>query len=256
VILEKFGFTLLATLAFTILSIAPSVSAQEKPPAAEEVINLDGITKETQRSVSGKEQIGIVWWIPTEFWEQAARKHGSSAEQARQTFAALHSYTVVAVAIGRLGIGNVNWYSEQVIRSGTTLRDSGGAVYTPLTELSGDASGLVSIVKPIFSNLLGPMGQNIQLLFFPARSATGKLIADPLREGDFSVRLLYPAEKVDSQYEWRLPLTSLSPPRFCPVGKERVQADWKFCPWHGSPLDAAAPAPQAAEPAKKDEKPH
>jgi hypothetical protein len=166
----------------------------------------------------------------------------------------MNRYTLVAVGIGKLGIGNVNWYSEQVIRSGTSLTDSSGAIYTPLTELTGDASGFASILKPIFSNLLGPMGQNIQLLFFPAKSATGKLIADPLHEGSFSVRLFYPAEKVDSQYEWRLPLTSLSPPRFCSVGKERVQADWKFCPWHGNSLDVTAPTPQAAEPAKKDEK--
>jgi hypothetical protein len=254
--LGKFGCTLLAVLAFGLPSAAPSASAQEKPPAVEDAINLEGIIKETQRSVTGKDQLGIVWWIPTEFWEQAARKHGSSVEQARHTFEALRSYTVVAVAIGKLGIGNVNWYSEQIIRSGTTLRDSGGANYTPLTELSGDAGGLVSIVKPMFSNMLGPMGQNIQLLFFPGKSATGKLIADPLHEGDFTVRFSYPEEKVESQYQWRLPLTSLSPPRFCPVGHERVQADWKFCPWHGNRLDeAAAPASPAVEPKKKDDRP-
>lgn len=220
--------------------------AQEK--AADETYNVEEIIKETQKSISDPKCVGLIWWIPTEFWEQAAQKHGTPAEQAHQTFGALRQYTVIGVAVGRLGLGNINWYNEQIIRSSVALKDSEGAVYAPLTDLSPDAAGLVSIFKPVLSNILGPMGQNFQLLFFPSQTSKGKLIADPHHEGAFTVDFSYPQEKIESQHDWKLPLTSLSPPKYCPVGKERVQANWKYCPWHGNKLDSSPPAtvPQPA----------
>ena len=232
-----------ATFVCILLSCNPLVFGQEKIPSPNEIPGLEALMKETQRSVSNEGHVGLIWWIPTEFWEQAAEKHGSSIEQARKTFGTLRQYTVIGVAIGKLGIGNVNWYNEQIVRSSITLKDSDGTVYNPLTELSGDAKGLVSIFRVVFANMLGAMGQNFQILFFPAATAQGKRFADPRQEGSFTVAFSYPQEKVESLYEWRLPLTSLSPPKYCPVGKERVQADWKYCPWHGNKLDGAQGVP-------------
>jgi len=245
----------LALLAIIFAFLAQSVSAQDKTPASDEGVNLDGIIKETQKSFTNKGHAGLVWWIPTEFWEAAATKHGSTPERARKTFEPLRNYVVVAVAVGTVGIGNVNWYNEQIIRSSVTLKDFEGTVYGPLTDLSGDANGLLSIFKPILSNLLGSTGQNIQLLFFPARSARGKLIADPKREGMFTIEFSYPEEKIASQYEWKLPLTSLSPLKYCPVGKEVVQASWKYCPWHGNKLETTViPSDEEAVPTQTKEK--
>ena len=250
------GILIVCAILIFALFFAPQVPAQDKTSSDQEVTSLDGIIKETQKSASGKGQAGIIWWIPTEFWEQAARKNGGSVEMAQRTFEPLRAYTLVAVAIGKLGVGNINWYNEQVIRSSVTLKDSEGAVYSPITDLSGDAKGLVSIFKPIFSNLLGSTGQNIQLLFFPARSAKGKLIADPLQDGSFTVQFSYPEGNAESQYQWRLPLSSVSPPRYCPLGKERVEANWKFCPWHGVRLDNAAGPPVSLPQSKKEDKPN
>jgi hypothetical protein len=216
---------------------------------------LDDIIKETQLTVGGKDTAGLVWWLPTEFWEQSAIQQGNSPEQARTTFAPMRNYTMIIVAVGKIGLGNINWHSENEIRSNTTLRDSDGQAYQPLKEISPDAQGIASIVKPVLANILGPTGQNLQILFFPAKTAKGKSIADPTHAGSFSVLLSNLTSQKESEFAWRLPLSSLSPPKFCPVGKERVEASWKFCPWHGNRLDETPLAPQAAEPGKKVEKP-
>jgi hypothetical protein len=86
------------------------------------------------------------------------------------------------------------------------------------------------------------MGQNCVILFFPGATKMAEPIADPFVPGKFSVTITKLIGGKDRVLEWRLPLTSLSPPKYCPVGKERVQADWKYCPWHGVKLDAAETA--------------
>jgi hypothetical protein len=208
---------------------------------------MPAFLKETQQGLDEPGYGGVIWWIPTEFWEISSERSGTPEEAAKQRFASLRKYTVIAVALGKFGIGNINWISEPEIRDATSLRDSDGNVYRPVQKLSGDAEGLVSVLKPIFGNLLGSMGQNTQILFFPATNKMAKPIADPHSPGSFSVVVSKLVEGKEKVFEWKLPLTTLSPPKYCPVGKERVQANWKYCPWHGVKLDDS-PAPDAATP--------
>ncbi len=241
-----------------LLASSPVLLAQASAPAAApaEAIDtrLDDIIKDTQKQVGGKDVAGLVWWIPAEFWEVSAVQQGSTTEKARETFAPMREYTMVIVAVGKVGIGNITWYSEAEVRSNTTLRDADGQSYKPLTDISPDATGISSVVKPVLANTLGQTGQNLQIMFFPAKTAAGKIIADPTRAGSFSLVIENLAGPKLSTFEWRLPLTSLSPPRFCPVGKERVEANWKYCPWHGNKLEDLPPTPAPAA-KKKEEKP-
>lgn len=243
-----------AILLLCFLVLPQFLHAQESAPSASAETKIDAIIKETQQTVGGKDTTGFVWWLPAEFWEQSAIEQGSTPEQARSSFAALRDYTMVIIAVGKVGLGNINWRSEKEIRAGTSLRDSDGQVYQPLQEISGDAQGIASIVRPVLANILGPMGQNLQILFFPAKTKSGRPIADPTRASSFSVVLSNLTTLKESEFSWRLPLTSLSPPKFCPAGKERVEANWKFCPWHGVPLDENAVPAQPAQP-KKEGKP-
>lgn len=243
-----------ALLLFCFLTMPQLLEAQESAPSAAAETKIDAIIKETQLTVGGKDTTGFVWWLPAEFWEQSAIEQGNTPEQARASFAALHDYIMVIIAVGKVGLGNINWRSEKEIRAGTSLRDSDGQVYQPLQEISGDAQGIASIIRPVLSNILGPMGQNLQILFFPAKTKSGKLIADPARASSFSVVLSNLTTLKESEFSWRLPLTSLSPPKFCPTGKERVEANWKFCPWHGVPLSENAVPAQPAQ-LKKEGKP-
>jgi hypothetical protein len=244
-------------LVFCLLgSASVYTSAQTSPSADSERDIVDDLLKETQKSVTANHRIGVVWWMPTEFWEASTMRQGTSPERAREMFASLREYTIVCVAAGKLGVGNINWYSETDLRANTVLRDSAGINYKPITEVSSDAQSLLSVMKPVLANILGPMGQSLQFLMFPTKTQAGNFIADPRRSGNFSIVISDLLGPKESLFDWRLPLTSLSPPRFCPVGHERVQADWKYCPWHGVALpDVAAPAAQPPPP-KKDEKPH
>jgi len=85
-------------------------------------------------------------------------------------------------------------------------------------------------MKPIFVNMLGPMGQNMCFFLFPAESADGRRIAEAKKEGAFSVKL------GEREFRWRLPLGSLLAPKMCPKCKEKCSGAWNFCPWCGTRL--------------------
>jgi hypothetical protein len=232
-------FMLCPSLILAMALLSPvALLAQTAAPAGAEANDsrLNEIIKETQKQVGGKNLAGIVWWVPAEFWEESAMERGSSPQKARERFGSLREYTMVIVLAGKIGIGNINWFSEGDLRSSTSLRDADGQVYKPLSDISSDAVGVTSIIKPVMANILGPAGQNFQVLFFPSKTASGKLIADPTREGRFVISIENLPGTQPMAFEWLPPLTSLTPPKFCPVGKERVEANWKYCPWHGVKL--------------------
>jgi len=209
-------------------------------------VDFTALIKETQQSPNEPGYAGLVWWIPTEYWVISAQRNGLVEDKAKERFAPLQKYTIVAVAVGKIGIGNVDWLPEPTIRENVLLRDSDENTYQPVQKLSGDAEGLATIIKPVFANILGTMGQNIHLLFFAASNKMAKPIADPMMPGNFSIVLTKLLDGKDKSFEWKLPLTSLSPPKYCPAGKERVQANWKYCPWHGVRLDESSTSPEPA----------
>ena len=103
---------------------------------------------------------------------------------------------------------------------------------------------LPEILQAFFRKQLGEMGQNMNILFFPAKTRDGAPLADPQGNGSLFAVIRKVVGVDERVFEWKLPLTSLSPPKFCPVGGEKVEASWIFCPWHGNRLIPAAPQSQ------------
>jgi hypothetical protein len=236
-------FRPLLLFCFLVVALPIAVGQEVVKSASSQDFDMSSFVKETQRTLNAPGYLGLVWWIPTEYWEISLERAGMSEEKAKQRYAALRKYTVVAVALGKMGIGNVNWLPETDIRDNLVLRDSAGNSYQSVQKISGDAAGLASILKPVFANMLGAMGQNTQLLFFPAVNKMSEPIVDPLKAGNFSLVLSKLVDGKDEVFEWKLPLTALSPPKYCPVGKERVEANWKYCPWHGVRLEESPSPP-------------
>ena len=232
---DRFFLPLCAAVLF---ASAPALAADPPPAApapatdAASQVDIDELSSETQLSLRGKDVTGMVWWIPPEFWAASAPQ--LTAEDLKP----LRQYVTIAVVAGKLAAFGVDFASDEDLFNNTTLRDANGKEYKPYKEKEVQASVqmLSTILRPVMKNLIGQMGEHLVLLHFPAKNAKGEAIADPTKKGSFSVRVrkVVGAEQV---LEWRLPLTSLSPPRFCPAGKERVKANWSFCPFHGVALD-------------------
>jgi hypothetical protein len=196
------------------------------------------ILRETQLGMNFNGQTGLVWWVPFEFWVNSAVKNGTSPERARKELGALQQYTIVGVLLGKVSaLGSIDYVAPADLQKKTVIRDSDGQDYPAVVELTGDAKSLADIMKPILANAMGRAGENFAMIFYPAKGKSGKSIADATSKGHFSVVLREIAGEPETVFFWRTPLTSLSAPRYCPVGKERVHADWDYCPWHGVKLE-------------------
>ena len=218
------------------------VSQPSTPASQIHTADDPDLMREIQLSVHEKGVIGVVWWIPLQFWQISGEKRGIPAETTSQNMKALNDYTVVAIFIARVsGLGSFDFISIEEIRKNAFLRDASGNEYRSIPEPSQDAKNLASILKPILSAAMGKAGENFDLFFFPARGKSGDLIASATQKGQFSLVLKNNMTGVsESAYEFHTPLTAIAPAKFCPVGKERVHADWDYCPHHGVALNAPA----------------
>jgi len=203
--------------------------------AQETKVNINDLVSETQKMDQSSDEMVLVWWIPEEYWSESFKDDPSmTAEQTEKFISVLRPYTMVVVVEGKMGtFGGVTYKPEDEIRGSIKLMDSAGTAYKPLKEeeLSADARNFLGMVKPVFENMLGPMGQNMHFIVFPAKDKSGKMIASAKDEGSFTI------STGDKDFRWRLPLGSLLPPKVCPVDGEILNGAWKYCPWHGAKLE-------------------
>ncbi len=194
------------------------------------------LLRETQLGVDVNSRTGLVWWVPFDFWVISGEKNGTSPDRVRKNLAALRDYTIVGSFVAKVSsLGSFDYITPEELQKKTFIRDSAGQEYAAV-EVKGDAKNLADIIKPMLTNAMGRAGENFVMMFFPARRKDGQPIVDASAKGQFSVVLKDVTGEPETIFLWRTPLTSISPPRYCPVGKERVHADWDYCPWHGVKL--------------------
>jgi len=199
------------------------------------------VLRETQIAVDAHNHLALVWWVPFEFWAYSAKKRGNDPEKTRQNLKALKDYTVVGVFAANVSaLGSFDYVTPADLQKKLFIRDSDGQEYAALTDISGDAKNLADLIRPMLGNAMGRAGENFAMLFFPAKTKTGKLIADEGTKGSFTVVLKDVLGETETDFAWHTPLTSFSEPRYCPAGKERVHADWDYCPWHGVKLQSTS----------------
>ncbi len=237
--------TRLWSIALLLLVAAVLTASAQTPAQSPEEDIIGDLLKETQSSIHGGGYTGMIWWIPAEFWEQALRQQ-MPLEKAATQVKPLREYVMVVVAVGKVGaLGSIDFVAPEKIRTNTVLRDTRGTDYMPMAKVAPEAEVLVGVMKPMLANALGKFGEAIEILFFPAKNGAGNVLADPLQKGSFNIVVKNVVGRPEYIHEWLLPLTSLSPPKYCPAGKERVQANWNFCPMHGVALNEAQPKPAA-----------
>jgi len=202
-----------------------------KPKDLKEVV-LDDLIKETQfrPGEAGQGEIKLVWWLPTQFWAAIYSQNDDvSQETSDLIVSAMDKYTMVIVLDGEVNaLGGLTAKSSKKIRSNIVVRDGSGKEFKPLDneDIDGEAQMVLTILKPVFSNLLGKMGENMELLMFTNKEES---ILDPFEVGG---DIVYDDEKIDLE----LPLASLLQDKECPKDSATMNAKWDYCPYHGVEL--------------------
>ena len=197
--------------------------------------DMQGIIRDTQKLSMAGHQLNLVWWVPKQYWQGSLESSQKLTPEAIGDFLkTVKPYTVIMVVKGQIGaVGGITYDDEATIRSQLVLVDHDGNEYTPMNDsaISDDAKNLIGMMKPIFANMLGSMGKNMDFYLFPALDKNGRPIADAAAEGQFSVR------SGGETFKWRLPIGSVLPAKICPKCGEKLSGAYKFCPYDGTPLN-------------------
>lgn len=216
------------------LAIATVLTTSAGWAVADEGLDIQAIIRDTQKMSRDPKSLTMAWWMPDEFWEASIRQNPSATQATVDEFVNVtRKYTMVAVADGKLSLlGSVTYASEQAVRSATALVDQAGTSYAPLDEdaIAPDMKNLLSFMRPVIASLMGPLGQNIHFLLFPAKDRQDRRIADAKREGGFSVKV------GTATFKYRLPLGSVLPPKFDPKTGERFPGNYLYSPFTAVPL--------------------
>lgn len=227
-----------AVVLITALATPLQASAAQAvlPP---EQIKIGDLTSDLQRHSQSAESVDLVWWIPKEFWAAALSQGDKVDAKTTREFVDLFSkYTVVAAVQADLGpLGVDKFTSEEDLRAALRIYDAAGNSYAPIAadKLDAKLTILIQIMRPMFNNILGQIGNNLQFFAFPAKTGDGDPIVDPLGTGTFLIKL----DKDD--YTFRLPLGSLLAPRHDQATGETFPGSYLFNPYTGAALQTATP---------------
>jgi hypothetical protein len=214
-------------------------------PARAEEPTLEQLVHETQQFTDdGPQHLMLVWWLPTEFWNRSAEKNPNVTREIHEHFlSVVRQYTILAVLDARVSpLGTMKGVSEDEIAQSITIK-SGSTVMRPLarSEWSSELATLLQIMKPLLSNTLGQMGQNIHFVVFDGNAPDGDRFADPTRPGRFTVTL------GGRTFDWKLPLGAVLPVKFDPDTGDRFPGTYRYSPFSGKELSATRPSAEQTQ---------
>lgn len=234
--MDIFRIVLAASLLLAFQQPVLASAAGTLPPAQ---VKVNELTQDLQRSSQDSDSLDLVWWIPAEFWDVVLANEEGMDPKTRREFADLfRDYTVVAAVKGKIGSFGVSTFeSEADLRAKLRIRDASGKAHEPIAadKIDRRLSMLIQIMRPMFKNLLGEMGNNLQFYAFTGKGSDGRRLADPVGSGSFNVSL------GDDTYAYRLPLGSLLVPRRDPNTGETFPGSYRFNPYTGTELKAESP---------------
>lgn len=212
---------------------ALSSAATDAVPALGADVDYGALNRDLTltRSVDGR--LTIVMWMPDEFWRASLQNSGRITEQGiAQYIAVIHPYMLVAVLDAQRGITAFRYTDMDTLVSEVTIEDAQGMKYSPLPpdSIAEDMKNLIQIFRPLLSNMMGAMGQHMEILVFASLDKAGHLIADPKKDGSLTVHLS------DISMRYRLPLGGMLPPSLDAKTGESFPGSYHFNPYTGSKL--------------------
>lgn len=189
------------------------------------------LIKELYHVKKNDRKIQMAFWLPYEYWE-IAFKHSESItpEVSQQILSIVKDYNIFLV--NNLVINEYDGLISKgraEILSDLALTDGAGNRYLPLAEdrITTEMKSLESALMPFLAKTIGQLGDGMIILYFPVKDKNGKPFLNAKGKGDFNI------QQGGATFEWKLPLAAFSPPIFCPIDQEKLNARWNYCPTHG-----------------------
>ncbi len=192
------------------------------------------ITAEVGRTRQIERHVVSLWWLPLEYWVQAARELKKTPEQVDMVRRTFRNYVILAIldAESRTD-GSFVFSSHSVLAPRLEVRRNGTGLEL-LHEIEPSVATLTSDLSYFLTASLGALSQGLKLFFLPNVDRQGRPILQGISSGRLDVLYRHGGENASPlRFHWHAPLTSVAGSRSCPEGKEPLEASWIYCPWHG-----------------------
>jgi hypothetical protein len=156
------------------------------------------------------------------------------ADKAREMVASIRDANVFLIVDGTIGPFAADFAPPEEVQKNISLTDTQNRIVPliPDAKQSSATRNMVSMMKPIFATMLGEFGRSVSFVVFEGVNNDGSRRIDPLKPGNFTVKLN------TEEFRWRLPLGSLLPNKKCPKCNEAFPGNYAFCPFDATPLVA------------------
>jgi hypothetical protein len=215
------------------VSISPQNAASSHISKTQN-IDFDMMVEETQIFSNNPDKMIMVWWIPNEYWLAIAEDDPLfDISLAEETVETLNPYIVTFVLMGKVGsFGGVKYESVESIYSNCKLMLSNHHMLSPIerSNIEPDVKNFMDMMKPMFANMMGAMGENMHYVLFNAKYQNGDFYINSRDKDHFMVNVL------DERLKFNLPLASLFPKKTCPECGEILNGLYSYCPFDGIEL--------------------
>ncbi len=179
-------------------------------------------------------RVQFVWLIPTKYWEISFAEGNVSDAEKNKMLNVIDKYTLFAVADLTIGMAGIpTGLDELAIKEKLILRDTKGKPVAPLAlkEQEQDLRSLLDVMKPIFKNMVGAMGEQMQFIVYPGFDVEGTRVFDFNSNG--IVRFEYDKQT----FSVRTPLAGLLEKKTDKETGEKFPGNYLFNPYSGRALD-------------------
>lgn len=205
-------------LAIFCISIATCFGQDKKP-------DLMTVVKDLIQTKKTGQTMKQVWWLPSIYWELALKDSPLGSEgmidEINSIFNDYSLFIILDADITAFSGMKKNEISDLKL-------EINGNSYEPIESYSDEIKGMIDVLRPMYKQMLGEMGESIE--FFVFDNTDKKDAISPLGDSNFSINFN------DSNFEYNLPLASMVDERICPVDDKKHNGSWKYCPYHGKKL--------------------
>lgn len=205
-------------------------AASNPPPGPAEIAGETSRTKKIGR------RLFSAWWLPVEYWVASARELRKGASQIDEVRSLLQSYVVIALIDATIQADGTMHFATLEDTSARIALVRNGKEISPPPRIDPGLPRILPELSYFMTVSLGPLGRGLRLVMLPNIDDQGRPLTSGSIPGDVEVRYR-PKGEAPIGFSWKAPLTSVVGPTRCPRGGEDLQASWRYCPWHGVPLE-------------------
>jgi hypothetical protein len=198
--------------------------------------NSSDIASETSRTVEEPQHVVNFWWLPPEYFVQAAKELDYKPEDQEKVARVYRDYVIIAALDADLTNKKNAVFAPiaDVVKRAKFTRD--GKTLEVLRELNPEVADSAPTLMYLLRNSLGRLGEGLRLLPLSNLDAKGNPIFTASTPGELTLEYKIQENGPVHDVRWHAPLTAVAGARKCPKGGEPLEASWNFCPWHGVKL--------------------